>query len=97
MAAGYRSNAARWLGGASAPPYVAPAIKAGYRSILAFWLGGAAANPAIPPIVELPGGAGWGRVGLKHVEILLREELLRAGFSETEEAAILAAIAWTLK
>lgn len=77
MAAGYRSNAARWLGGASAP-----AGKAGYRSIAALWLGGAGCytGPARPgyrsmlafwlggassfpyvPIPEEPHGGGKGR------------------------------------
>ena len=50
----------------------------------------------IPGPTELPGGAGWGRVSLKHIEIQLREELFPE-LSENERAAILAAIAWTLK
>ena len=68
----------------------------GARSICCFWLGGAAASTEVPPIPELPGGAGWGRVSLKHVEIVLREELF-GEFTEKEQAAILAAIAWCLK
>ena len=53
MAAGYRSPAAFWLGGAAAPPR-AP----GYRSLLAFWMGGACGwsyiPVPIPPIPPLP-------------------------------------------
>lgn len=45
MAAGYRSNEARWLGGASAST-----VQPGYRSICARWIGGAGCytGPARP-------------------------------------------------
>jgi hypothetical protein len=90
---GYRSILAFWLGGSGAIPGIPPG---GYRSILALWLGGAASSAEIPPIPEIPGGGGWGRIRLKHIEIQLREELL-ADFTEEECSAILAAIAWCLK
>ena len=47
MAAGYRSNAARWIGGASS---ILPTTVAGTRSVCARWLGGASSytGPARP-------------------------------------------------
>jgi hypothetical protein len=44
VAAGYRSIASRWLGGAA----VSTTNVAGYRSIEARWLGGASAQRAFP-------------------------------------------------
>jgi hypothetical protein len=41
MAAGFRSPAALWIGGAGSPP-----PSAGVRSLLAFWMGGAATTPS---------------------------------------------------
>jgi hypothetical protein len=55
VAAGYRSLAAPWLGGAAAP-----SRPAAYRSLLAPWLGGAfgyaGTTPPEPPLVI---GGGW--------------------------------------
>jgi hypothetical protein len=82
--------------GASGPAPVGPAVP-GYRSICALWLGGAAASTAIPPV---PGG-GWGpgRPSREEVYIRLREasDLFGKEFDDVDEAAILAAVLWTLE
>lgn len=93
MSAGNRTPLPGYLGRSGSVPL---AVVPGVRSILAFWLGGAAAFGEVPPVPPSGGGAGWGRVSLKHIEIQLREELFPE-LSEEERAAILAAIAWCLK
>ena len=70
--------------------------QAGYRSLLGFWLGGASSGGEIPPEPPAAGGGGWGRISLPSYEFRLRQDFLK-DFSEDEQAAILAAIAWVLK
>jgi hypothetical protein len=49
VAAGYKSNAVRWIGGAAAKPLV---VEGGYRSMQCWWLGGACTSgePPEPPL-----------------------------------------------
>jgi hypothetical protein len=71
---------------------------AGYRSMAAYWLGGACAIPSIIPPGP-PGGTGGWRPSREEVYIRLREasDIFGEQFDDKDEAAILAAIMWTLR
>jgi hypothetical protein len=103
VAAGYRSNAGRWLGGASAP-----SGKAGYRSIAAQWLGGASAytGPARPGYRSmlawwLGGACSYPYVPPEPEEVpergvgaAIRRRAVRVRRNDDDEVALLVATAW---